>query len=78
MWGLIRRAFCHHDYSIASEPGLVFLRCRNCEHRTAGWTIDRTVHPESGQTRGDRSQPRFSNAHIAPFTLPRSSGGSSR
>ena len=48
MWALIRRAFCHHDYSIASEPGLMFLRCRNCEHRTTGWTIDRTVHPESG------------------------------
>jgi hypothetical protein len=41
MWLFLRRLFCfHHDYGITAEPGSIFMRCRKCGHRTAGWNID--------------------------------------
>lgn len=41
MWTLLRRLLClNHDYGITAEPGTIFMRCRKCGHRTAGWQVD--------------------------------------
>jgi hypothetical protein len=43
MWMIVRHLIClHHDYGIAAEPNIIFLRCTKCGHRTAGWTIAAT------------------------------------
>jgi hypothetical protein len=41
MWTLLRHLLClNHDYGITAEPGAIFMRCRKCGHRTAGWHVD--------------------------------------
>jgi len=41
MWN---RFICYlsgrHDYSIACEPGSVFLRCNHCGRRSSGWAVE--------------------------------------
>ncbi len=40
MWHALRQLFCfHRNYGVAAEAGRMFLRCRNCGHRTTGWVI---------------------------------------
>jgi len=28
-----------HDYQVACEPGVIFLKCRYCERRSTGWEL---------------------------------------
>lgn len=40
MW---RWIYCYlsgsHEYSVACEPGEIFLRCRTCGRRSSGWEL---------------------------------------
>jgi hypothetical protein len=41
MWTSFFCHLCRHDYSLALEPGAIFLCCVRCGHRSSGWALDR-------------------------------------
>jgi hypothetical protein len=59
MWATLRRLFCfNHDYIISAEPGRMFLRCRYCARRTAGWSLKVKDDADLDQTASGRSGAR--------------------
>jgi hypothetical protein len=53
VWTVIRRLFCfNHDYAMCAEPGVIFLRCRRCAHRTTGWTLDARIEARGPRVSG--------------------------
>jgi hypothetical protein len=41
MWKPFKcRLFRDHDYAMRRQPGVMYLECRRCGHRSHGWVID--------------------------------------
>lgn len=41
MWKPFKcRLFRDHDYDTRRQPGVMFLECRRCGHRSHGWVLD--------------------------------------
>jgi hypothetical protein len=40
MWSWIACYVHGHEYSVACQPGAVFLRCLKCGRRSQGWFVD--------------------------------------
>jgi hypothetical protein len=41
MWKPFKcRLFRDHDYVMRRQPGVMFLECRRCGHRSHGWVLD--------------------------------------
>jgi hypothetical protein len=40
MWNPFRcRLFRDHDYAVRRQPGVMFLECRRCGHKSSGWNL---------------------------------------
>ena len=66
----LRRLACfRHDYLIAADADMMFLRCRNCGRRTAGWTLGTEVYEEADAPR--RSLKDAALARVAGYRIAR-------
>ena len=40
MWSPFKcRLFRDHDYAVRRHPGVMFLECRRCGHKSSGWNL---------------------------------------
>ena len=40
MWSPFKcRLFRDHDYAVRRQPGVMFLECRRCGHKSSGWIL---------------------------------------